>query len=173
MNLIISFIQFQLFLDDARMKNFTSCFKDKPFLEFFYKRVRRNTSGRYEDTFPFLSLCGRERNFIRCDDLPIVYTHIINDGRDLSFGYGRPDQLKHAFKPDRLYMAPNTGRVYHPADEKYERIGLIRSKLAIELSKGFEFEAGDDKPPTHFLWQGYRIELKSDWLKSVNIKTFN
>ncbi|KAG8233221.1 hypothetical protein J437_LFUL013276 [Ladona fulva] len=69
--------QGMLFLDDSRMKNFTSCFKDTDFLVFFFKRVQMNNTGRYEEEFPFLSLCGRERNFIRCDDTPIVYTQVI------------------------------------------------------------------------------------------------
>lgn len=67
----------QLFLDDAKMKNFTSCFKDKKFLQFFFHRLRTNETGRYQDDFPYLSICGRERNYIRCDDLPIVYTHVL------------------------------------------------------------------------------------------------
>lgn len=162
----------KLFLDDAKMKNFTSCFKDKVFLAFFFKRLRRNTCGRYEDSFPFMSLCGRERNFIRCDDLPLVFTHLLNDGQDLSYGY-TGDKLTYPFTPDKLFMSPETGRVYHPGDEKFEGIGLVRSKLAIELSKGFEFEAGEDHPPTHFQWQGSRIELNTDWLSRVNIKSFN
>lgn len=69
----------QLFLDDARLKNFTSCFKDKQFLQFFFKRLKRNDTKRYRDDFPYLSICGRERNFIRCDDFPIVFTAVIPD----------------------------------------------------------------------------------------------
>lgn len=30
-----------LFLDDVRMRNFTSCYKDPEFLEFFYTRIRQ------------------------------------------------------------------------------------------------------------------------------------
>lgn len=73
----------QLFLDDAKMKNFTSCFKDKKFLQFFFHRLRINETGRYQDDFPYLSVCGRERNYIRCDDLPIVFTHVLTaaDGK--------------------------------------------------------------------------------------------
>ncbi|KAJ8979030.1 hypothetical protein NQ317_003133 [Molorchus minor] len=56
--------QGMLFLDDARMKNFTSCFKEKKFLKFFFDRLRLNTTGRYKE-FPFVSLCGRERNFCK------------------------------------------------------------------------------------------------------------
>lgn len=67
----------QLFLDDARIKNFTSCFKDKPFLRFFFKRLRFNATPRYQNEFPYVSLCGTERNYIRCDDLPIVFTDVI------------------------------------------------------------------------------------------------
>ena len=57
--------QGQLFLDDAKVKNFISCFQDKEFLAFFFKRVKLNTTGRYEVEFPYLSPCGRERNYIR------------------------------------------------------------------------------------------------------------
>lgn len=61
------------------MKNFTSCFKDKKFLQFFFNRLKLNNTDRYQEEFPFLSVCGRERNYIRVDDLPIVYTHILKD----------------------------------------------------------------------------------------------
>ena len=57
--------QGQLFLDDAKIKNFTSCFKEKDFLLFFYQRLKRNTTARYVDDFPFMSPCGREKNYIR------------------------------------------------------------------------------------------------------------
>ena len=71
---------FQLFLDDAKMKNFTSCYKELHFLKFFFKRLKKNDSMRYTEDFPYLSLCGKERNFVRCDDLPIVFTEVIKGG---------------------------------------------------------------------------------------------
>jgi hypothetical protein len=37
--------QGQLFLDDAKMKNFTSCFKDKQFIKFFVTRIGPNHTG--------------------------------------------------------------------------------------------------------------------------------
>uniref|UniRef100_A0A0N7ZA47 Uncharacterized protein n=1 Tax=Scylla olivacea TaxID=85551 RepID=A0A0N7ZA47_SCYOL len=75
--------QGMLFLDDARMKNFTSCFKEKKFLQFFFSRIKFNETGHYPD-FPFLSLCGRERNYIRCDDLPLVFTHLVSGQAEAS-----------------------------------------------------------------------------------------
>ncbi len=90
--------QGMLFLDDAKMKNFTSCYKGKRskrgsrsrsnnglldfseqhFLKFFFKRLKMNNTLRYTE-FPYLSLCGKERNFLRCDDLPVVFTEIFDE----------------------------------------------------------------------------------------------
>lgn len=83
----------QLFMDDARMKNFTSCFKgwfilaryfylfnlDVRFLNFFFARLRINSTGKYEREFPYIGLCQGEENFLRCDDRPIVYTKLDAD----------------------------------------------------------------------------------------------
>lgn len=48
--------QGQLFLDDSKMKNFVTCFKDLQFLVTFFSRLRPNHSGRYEASFPFIRL---------------------------------------------------------------------------------------------------------------------
>lgn len=154
------------------MKNFTSCFKEQKFLDFFFKRIRLNKTGRYEKEFPFISLCGRERNFIRCDDVPIVYTHTItksHDGSDadfLTYGYAG-DKLSFLFSPERIYMLPQTGRVYHPAAEMYGGVGLIRSKLAIELSKNFVFANSDSQTPSHFTWKNKTYVLNQNWFQDI------
>jgi len=189
----------QLFLDDARIKNFTSCFKDKEFLLFFFQRLKLNDTGNYEDEFPYLSPCGRERNYVRCDDVPIVFTHFLDaDGSveqlqtmqpqqeqpRLSWG-GAGDKLTTVFEPWRLCMLPSTGRVYHPIfspsssslpsssssktkssnikpSKDLPPVGLIKSSLAIELSKYFKFERGEEEPPTHLFWCGQRYELTNE-----------
>ncbi|RWS16112.1 UPF0598 protein CG30010-like protein [Dinothrombium tinctorium] len=158
--------QGMLFLDDAKMKNFTSCFKEKKFLEFFFKRIRINRTGKYEHEFPYLSLCGRERNYIRCDDLPIVFTHIIKSGDNkhlLSYGYAG-ELLTVPFAPQDLCM-PESGRIYHPAMDYVGGVGLIRSALAIEISKCFHFESNDNEAmPTHFTWEANTYELTNKLL---------
>ncbi|CAG5135293.1 unnamed protein product [Candidula unifasciata] len=168
--------QGQLFLDDTKIKNFTSCFKEKDFLVFFFKRLKVNTTGRYVDEFPFISLCGREHNYVRCNDTPIVYTHIIQNPSSatdlLSFG-GAGDKLTVKFEPENLCMLPQTGRVYHPASEQYGSIGLIKSALAIELSKSFEFASGDEsQPPSHFTWKGHRYDLTNVLFDVVRDRKF-
>ncbi|XP_056133518.1 UPF0598 protein C8orf82 homolog [Lampris incognitus] len=165
--------QGQLFLDDTKVKNFVTCFKDKQFLIFFFNRLRLNQSGRYEDQFPFLSLCGRERNFLRCDDRPLVFTHLLqgsSGARDLEapgettelLSYcGGGEKLSVPFCPEALYMHPVSGRVYHPCSERFGSVGLVRSALAIELSPCFIYtlEQGQSGQPTHFIWRGQQHTL--------------
>lgn len=153
------------------MKNFTSCFKEKKFLRFFFNQLRLNTTGRYKE-FPYLSICGKERNFIRCDDYPFVYTHVIKKTNDdksenyLSYNHAG-DLLLLKFEPEKVFMLPETGRVYHPAPEKAGSIGLVRSKLAIEFSKHFKFDNGEHEPPTQFTWDGATYDLDNKWYHDV------
>ncbi|XP_075901817.1 UPF0598 protein C8orf82 homolog [Nelusetta ayraudi] len=156
--------QGQLFLDDTKVKNFVTCFKDKKFLVFFFSRLQSNQTGRYQEAFPFLSLCGRERNFLRCDDRPVVFTHLLQNqeepaGELLSY-CGGADKLSVPFRPEEIYMHPASGRVYHPCSQRSGSVGLVRSALAIELSPFFVY-AEDSQPaqPTHFLWRGQEHKL--------------
>uniref|UniRef100_A0A1B6HNQ3 Uncharacterized protein n=1 Tax=Homalodisca liturata TaxID=320908 RepID=A0A1B6HNQ3_9HEMI len=161
--------QGMLFLDDARMKNFTSCFKDKKFLAFFFKRLRENKTGRYEEEFPFISPCGREINFIKCDDRPVVFTHLTEKDGNPIFCYGHVDELFVPFQPNFIYMEPANGRVYHPAPPASGHVGLVCSKLAIEFSKDFEFTAGQESPPTHFMFRGKKYQLDQEWLENIKV----
>ncbi|XP_029906386.1 UPF0598 protein C8orf82 homolog [Myripristis murdjan] len=165
--------QGQLFLDDTKVKNFVTCFKDKQFLVFFFNRLRVNQSGRYEKHFPFLSLCGRERNFLRCDDRPLVFTHLLQGptgpqepGRapELLSYCGGGEKLSVPFRPEALYMHPASGRVYHPCSERMGGVGLVRSALAIELSPFFIYspEQGQSGQPTHFVWGGQQHTLTDE-----------
>ncbi|XP_065184546.1 UPF0598 protein CG30010-like [Sycon ciliatum] len=68
--------QGQLFLDDTKIKNFVTCFKDRAFLRFFFRRLKANDTSRYRDEFPFYSPCGPEINYVCCDDLPVVFSQL-------------------------------------------------------------------------------------------------
>ncbi|KAB7506739.1 hypothetical protein Anas_02556, partial [Armadillidium nasatum] len=133
------------------------------FLKFFFSRIQLNTFNRYEN-FPFVSLCGRERNFIRCDDLPIVYNQLITLPTDSNLKthlcYGNAgSELTFPFEPRDICMVNETGRVYHPAPEKMGGVGLVASKLAVLLSSHFIFQNGDNNPPTHIKWENEVMEL--------------
>lgn len=154
------------------MKNFTSCFKEKKFLRLFFNQLRKNNTNRYKE-FPFLSLCGKERNYIRVDDCPFVFTHVTSkeiDGKNiLLLAYNHADDLLSLkFEPEKIFMFPETGRVYHPAPQRAGSIGLIRSKLAIEFSKYFQFSNGEKDPPTQFTYNGILYDLDTKWYYDVN-----
>lgn len=154
------------------MKNFTSCFKEKKFLQFFFNQLRWNNTDRYTE-FPYLSICEGERNYIRCDDLPFVFSHVFTktrrDGiKEEHLAYNNAgDTLSLKFEPDRIVMLPDTGRVYHPAPLRAGSIGLIKSKLAIEFSKHFTFDNGEMNPPTRFDFNGKQYDLDTEWYKSA------
>ncbi|KAK5869491.1 hypothetical protein PBY51_024200 [Eleginops maclovinus] len=165
--------QGQLFLDDTKVKNFVTCFKDVKFLVFFFSRLRSNQSGRYDGDFPFLSLCGRERNFVRCDDRPVVFTHLLQSAagapgvpgdQELLSYCGGADKLSAPFRPEALYMQPVSGRLYHPCSELAGGVGLVRSALAIELSPYFVYLSDhcQSGQPTHFLWGGQKHTLTNE-----------
>ena len=163
------------------MKNFTSCFKEKKFLEFFFRRIRSNQTNRYQQEFPFVSLCGRERNYIRCDDTPVVFTHVFKDDKDssLKFAFGHAGNLlSHSFEPWNICMVPQTGRLYHPAPQSTGGFGLIKSSLAIEMSNYFLYEGPKERAPGHFespshlIWDGVKYELTNLILDLINSRPF-
>ncbi|XP_050530231.1 UPF0598 protein CG30010 isoform X2 [Daktulosphaira vitifoliae] len=160
--------QGMLFLDDSKMKNFTSAYKEIDFLVFFFKRLKKNTTNRFTEQFPWISLCGRERNYIRCDDLPIVFTHIIKNEVGFFFSHNHAGQkLIIPFEPRKIWMDVENGRVYHPASEQFGSIGLVSSKAAIDLSKRFVYADEDLLIPTQFMWDGKKHILDSEWIKNV------
>ena len=164
---------------------------DKAFLAFFFKRLKVNASGKYSEDFPFVSPCGREMNYIRCYDRPVVFQHVLdchsntieyediatfNDneaGKDvieqLSYG-GVGCGLVMNFQPHLLHMSPVNGHVYHPASEKTGGYGLVASKLAFWLSKNFIYDYGDTTPPSHFMWKSTKHKLDNTWTNDIQWK---
>ena len=167
---------------------------DKKFLAFFFKRLKVNSTDRYSEDFPFVSPCGKELNYIRCDDVPLVFTHLLDtegeviqdiqgraatpsiqgakdisvEGSEkgktqelLSYG-GTGNLLTVPFQPERLFMLPGSGRIYHSAPLKAGGVGLVKSSLAIELSRHFWYKEGSDPEaaaPVGFTWRGQSYTL--------------
>lgn len=77
----------QLFLEDTKIRNFTSCYKDPAFLDFLYTRTRLNDSVedeearlKREEGYEFVSPCGREVNYLAPDDSVLVFQKLIPEG---------------------------------------------------------------------------------------------
>uniref|UniRef100_A0A8C5X1V0 Uncharacterized protein n=1 Tax=Malurus cyaneus samueli TaxID=2593467 RepID=A0A8C5X1V0_9PASS len=103
---------------DHQGQNFTTCFRDERFLSFF-SRLERNRSGRHEGAFPWLSRCGRERNFLRCEDVPVVFTALLP-----GCGYG-------AVWASGWPVAAH-GRLYHRAERARRGAGEIRAGPGVD-----------------------------------------
>ncbi|XP_061852780.1 LOW QUALITY PROTEIN: UPF0598 protein C8orf82 homolog [Colius striatus] len=145
---------------------------DVTFLTFFFTRLERNRSGRYEREFPFVSRCGAERNLLRCEHRPIVFTRLLPPDASssasscsrravLSF-CGGGERLAVPFRPEALVMLPENGRLYHPAPGRAGGAGPVRSALALEWGSRLEYEQGPEQPPTHFWWEGKRYRLTGE-----------
>eukprot|EP00056_Hartaetosiga_gracilis_P009455 m.136062 g.136062 ORF g.136062 m.136062 type:complete len:253 (-) comp13130_c0_seq8:4167-4925(-) len=175
-----------LFLDDTKMKNFTSQLKDRQFLDFFFRRVELNKTGRYEEYYPYLSRCGREMNFLNCDDTPFVFHTVrrrtapaprrrklkktgTNDNfqqnsslLDCEWELVYAGNCTQVFSPDKITMDADTGRLYHPGIEGscFDRPWLIASKLAREMCKDIQFGRTSSK----FTWDGktFDVDIKID-----------
>ncbi|KAI1700409.1 hypothetical protein DdX_16745 [Ditylenchus destructor] len=147
----------QLFMDDARMKNFTSCFKDRFFLDFFFRRLRLNNTDRYRESFPYISPCGKELNFVRCDDRPIVFTELDEDESMFVCNYSNK---KMKLEPSKLCWFRN-GRLYHPST--FDNYGLVKSKIADRLFPRFKLDANGE--PAAFLWKDELYSLDQELMK--------
>ncbi|RKP06363.1 hypothetical protein THASP1DRAFT_31815 [Thamnocephalis sphaerospora] len=122
----------QLFMHDTYPRNITTCFKDRRFLDFILRRLQHNDTGHAPIAYPYLSPCGNEWNFLACADTPIVYQDLAEDGQLLWAG-----TRVEPFRPEALRVAPDSGRLYHPAPKSIAtRPGmpthaLLRSSLVL------------------------------------------
>lgn len=83
------------------------------------------------------------------------------------------EKLTYPFQPENICMFPETGRIYHPTEEKYGGVALIKSSLGIELSSCFEFRGRNNEaePPSHFNWNGKTYELDNSlWVNYMTVK---
>jgi hypothetical protein len=144
---------------------------EKEFLNFFYKRLGTNTTTSYASDFPFLSPCGRELNYLRCDDTPAVYTQLLPTngpvpaGDPLDCPSAMPYELHYAggmtvdFEPELLTMTA-TGRLYYPTAptlahmNKEMPLMLLASPLAVGLGRRMRFGS-----MTVLDWQGEAVEI--------------
>jgi hypothetical protein len=130
-------------------------------------------------------------NYIRCDDVPIVFTHLMGEDGEpiqdlighsssdgppserLSYG-GTGNLLTVPFEPEKLCMLPESGRVYHSAPDDIGGVGLVKSSLALELSRFFRYKEKTNpevSSPVSFEWRGKEFKLDNSIL--TNLKNVN
>lgn len=129
--------QGMLFMEDARMKNFTSCFKEPKFLHFFFRRVRLNNTGLYQVRFSdterlsFANGILLNDGFNCCRDHEILITRFVatprffhaiesfsNDGI-LSLIAGRIPIRESLWSRDELHKMRRCSHCFHPAGGRH------------------------------------------------------
>lgn len=124
-----------MYLEETRIRNFTSCLKDRAFLDLFYRRMRYNNRDYPEQKargYSFYSLCMGEVNFCRPDDSILVFQKLIDDSQfrhlileslllmrnallssctELTWA----GTMEMPFDPSSLRVSPETGYLYHPS----------------------------------------------------------
>lgn len=138
----------QLFLEDTKHRNIATCLKDPKFLKFFYSQLQ--TTPDYllniEDevdrsAYGYVSLCGKEVNYICPDDsVAIVFSDIVTSsdrrtGLDHDYLMYAGKTMKQRFFPSMLRIN-EAGRLYHPTSEHKklsQDLGLLHPHLAQSL----------------------------------------
>jgi hypothetical protein len=117
----------KLFLEETKIKNFATCFKDIPFLNRFFKNLQPNETNSHPE-YKFIYICMKEFNFLKCEDTPIVFFDLM-DG-NLIYG----GNLKTKFQPNSLIFDIDNFRLYQQIDFKFGSFGLLSENVMMTLN---------------------------------------
>eukprot|EP01080_Neovahlkampfia_damariscottae_P001269 gene1269-11356_t len=115
----------KLFLEETKIKNFATCFKDKSFLNRFFRGLKENTTSLHPEYF-FVYKCMKELNFLKCEDKPIVFYDLIEE--KLIYA----GDLKVKFEPKNLFLNPKNSRLYQRVD--LGEYGLLSENIMMNLN---------------------------------------
>lgn len=140
-------LQGRIFLEETLPKNIATSLKNPDFLDFFLSNLKICSALDLQllprdvrNEYPYVSLCGIERNFVRPADSPIVFVSIdMNESSNFQLHFGAT--LRQTFDPSCLAISRRTGRLYHQLVGDVTRLhketggfGLIKSSVAVTLS---------------------------------------
>lgn len=133
-------------------------------MEFFFRNLRANETDRHGLEFPFVSYCGRERNYLKCDDLPYVITHLTASTNMMRVNLIQSPEWVFHFDPANLYHNPNTGRLYYELKETSKqvqrmpcKIALVKSEISIDLMAKLHKTDDNDSYKLEFNGQLYNL----------------
>ena len=171
-------------------RNIANALKDPKFLRFFYTMLRVNSDERlaalpdesicgvdirkYCAQYAYVSLCGKELNFVRPDDaasaLGFSELKIMQQGaedeegqkgaRGFELSYGGAADLREPFDPSELSCSTSTQRLYHPLASHGRlrgQLGLLHPHLAGALTTDAQ-EGPDGRLLLSFEEQVYAVK---------------
>jgi Domain of unknown function (DUF4505) len=152
----------RLFLEETMPKNIVTSIKDVRFLDFFFSRIKYVNELQREymilhdipfSDYPFISICGKEWNFIRPALTPIVFHTLVDRDQYLLYGSTDKSMLREPFNEvDGIALSKKSGKLYHkltthsyyPLSQRMPRskqqpepvpeYALLRTSLALTLS---------------------------------------
>lgn len=181
-------------IENTRTPSGPTYLRDRGFLDFFYLRLQRNSLSlcathtdrradgadavHMEDGskmtpqalfrhFPYVGLCGVERNFLKVQDAPVVFTDynfLHADGDQLKGSLVFGGSLEEPFRPSALTVT-REGKLFHPITtlEKLnrgaklaEQKGLVGAQVGLKL--GFDFVSEELDCDGHYVieWNGVK-----------------
>ena len=145
--------------------------RDSRTLDYFFGHMQVNTTGKYQNLFPFLSRRAHEHYFTSCSAAPVIF----NDLREGELRLMCPDgelasSVTTLFEPNLLRLG-SEGRLYHPCvtsaiDEvgarplRVELMAMLESSTAQQVLECCEEqEAADGSSSVLLRWRGEGIVL--------------
>lgn len=145
-----------------------------------------------EDLFPFVSLCGKELNFIACEKEPVVFHDLVPLGGSSGVGIGMglrfAGTLIEPFAPERLAV-DGEGYLYHPlssldtnpaarsgtdttaTSSATKQMGLVGASVGFKL--GFEYMCDETDDDGNYVieWRGVKTPVPPMNNRSVGGET--
>ena len=132
-----------LWHDDSKLE-------DQRFLDFFFRRLRRNDRSLHAD-WPWVSRCGNELNYARAETSPIVFKRLDADGLHYAGTLTQP------FAPESLRVGPE-GQLWHPS----RHLGPCLLAPRITLGLGNSIEEGEAGFVLHWNGREHRIAVLAE-----------
>ncbi|EKG07416.1 hypothetical protein TCSYLVIO_001452 [Trypanosoma cruzi] len=180
-------------VEHTRMPSGPTYLRDRSFLDFFYRRLQHNSleecvadgvmckngtdvmclddgtclaPQEFLRHFPYVSLCGVERNFVKVQDSPVVFTdyEFIRKEEQLSGVLLFAGSLQEPFQPAALTVT-REGKLFHPittlkrlqrGTSIAENKGLVGAQVSLKLGFDFVCEELDNDGQYVISWGGKR-----------------
>lgn len=133
-----------LYLEDTVPKNIATSLKSPKFLSFFTQQLRKN-EGKHAKSYPWISPCGKEMNYVSAALTPVVFTALEGTAESAACTLSVNNAFDVKFQPDQLAM-DEAGRLYHSTAERQTRTGkygLVASAVAVQLAPHIELVDDD------------------------------
>lgn len=158
----------RLFLDGTKNQNYATSLRNKIFLNFFYKQLRADNNHIHPE-FPYVSPCGKELNFVRCEDITAAtaFSELVKGSGENSFNsfslrIGASD-LMQTFDPNKLRISRENGHLYHLlSDHRHLRKSNSKGVLHPEITQQLSHQLRPTDQGFLLSWFGAEYHIRTE-----------